>query len=374
MNAHTEKNDEVAVSGITDEELIKILQLVQLSSDLREGVGKTGEELEMALHSKLSFPVVGSIENYLEDEGAEIRDQLTAFVTSHLDPADLAIWHTRGSGGRSDLVMKAKTAINTDPKTKRIVDLLLTAATSIRKCIEFYNLNSAYGDLDDFGNLLLDAAGDINRVRVIHDVIPLLERGLHAKEVRETLDFWEKNRDDPSVNKIEGNWQKELTARTGVLRRALGGKVVLLNSQAHVGSEGLDGKGDRITDFLLQNSETRNIFLVEIKTPETPLLGGLYRNTYGFSEELSGTVSQVLVQRHEAMTNFFMKHHKSGVDFNVAAPRCIVIAGRLDKEIRDDKVKQAAFEMQRQAIEANVRVITFDELYSDFSSFHLIDD
>lgn len=373
-NTGINSTNNTSESGITDEDLENLLHVVMMATDLRSGAGKTNKQLEDALYTKLSFSPIAGMSDFFEQETTEVREQLTASITSHLSADEVDIVEGRVPGDRKILIEKARTAINADPSKKKVVDLLLEAARSLKKCIEFYEENSGDGDLEEFGALLLEAVSDIAKVRVFHDVIPLLQRGLYATEVRQALEFWKNNSDDPKVNGKEGAWQKELTDRIAVLQRALGGKAVLLNDQAHVGSEGFDGKGDRITDFLFQHSDTRNIFLVEIKTPETPLIGIHYRNTYALSEELSGTISQVLLQRHEAMTNYYMKYKKSKVEFNVAAPRCIVIAGRLDKEINNDEFKLAAFEMQRQAVESNVRIITFDELYKDFSSFHLIDD
>lgn len=355
-------------------ELDNLLQIIVLASDLRAGEGKAGKYVEDALYTKLDYAAISGIEDFFEMESEDIKERLIELIYSHFSAGEIATYEGGTSTERQVLLKQAKSKIDSNPLEKKAFSLSVAATRGIKKCLDNFEENSGFGDLDEFGTLLLEAVSDLNKLRVTHDVIPLLQRGLYASEVRSALEFWKNNCNDPAVCRAEGAWQKELTARISVLQRALGGKAILLNTQAHVGSEGLDGKGDRITDFLFQHSDTRNIVIVEIKTPETPLLGISYRNTYALSEDLSGTVSQVLLQRHEAMTNFYSKRVKSEVDFNVAAPRCVIIAGRLDKEINGDKLKLAAFEMQRQAIESNVRIITFDELYKDFSSFHLLDD
>lgn len=359
---------------LSDEELDELLQVIILASDLRAGEGKSGKHVEDALYAKLDYAALLGINDFLETEAEDIKEKFRELIYSRLTTNEIAAYESGAPAERRRLLEQAKENIDSAPADLKNFSLLLVAAKSVKKCLDSFQENSGFGDFDDFGALLLAAVSDLNKLRVTHDVIPLLQRGLYASEVRKALEFWRQNCDSPTISRDEGAWQRELTNRIAVLQRTLGGKAVLLNAQAHVGSEGLDGKGDRITDFLFQHSDTRNIFIVEIKTPETPLLGTSYRNTYPLSEQLSGTVSQVLLQRHEAMTNYYTKRVKSDIDFNVAAPRCVVIVGRLDKEISDDKIKLAAFEMQRQAIESNVRVVTFDELYKDFSSFHLLDD
>lgn len=90
---------------------------------------------------------------------------------------------------------------------------------------------------------------------------------------------------------------------------------------------------------------------------------------FALSYELSGAIAQVLVQRNELMKHYFSKAKESGVDFEVFAPQCIVIAGMLSK-LPKRQVK--SFEMQRAAVRPAVQIWTYDELYDRFGSFNLV--
>src|SRR5690606_8202177 len=96
----------------------------------------------------------------------------------------------------------------------------------------------------------------------------------------------------------ESQWQKLFEANPFILGLAFNVPVLLLQGQAHVGGKRISGAGETITDFLLANLLTDNLAVLEIKTPDTPLLAtreyraGVYRPL----GEVSGGVSQVLDQ------------------------------------------------------------------------------
>jgi hypothetical protein len=72
-------------------------------------------------------------------------------------------------------------------------------------------------------------------------------------------------------------WQKLLNINPFILSMLFGCPIVLVRDRAHVGGQGLDGSGGTIVDFLLKNASTNSLAIVEIKTPDTPLVGGEYR-------------------------------------------------------------------------------------------------
>ncbi|WP_126880667.1 Shedu anti-phage system protein SduA domain-containing protein, partial [Aeromonas dhakensis] len=155
-----------------------------------------------------------------------------------------------------------------------------------------------------------------------------------------------------------------------LLEHLLGGSISLCYREFGVGSTDISGKGNRRTDFALLHSLSRNINLVEIKTPGTALLSNRrYRGTFGISNDLSGTIAQVLIQKSELMKNFYSKKYNDEVDFEVFAPRCYIICGLLS-DLNDDKDKLRAFEIHRDAVSSHVKIITFDELYRNFLDFN----
>jgi hypothetical protein len=86
---------------------------------------------------------------------------------------------------------------------------------------------------------------------------------------------------------------------------------------------------------------------------------------------MSGAISQVLNQRNELIMNFYSKRFSSNEIFEVFSPRCFIVAGNL-KSLCGDRNKLKAFEVQRQAIAAHVTIVTFDELYHQFSTFNQV--
>lgn len=118
-------------------------------------------------------------------------------------------------------------------------------------------------------------------------------------------------------------------------------------------------------------NKTNNVSLVEIKAPDTKLLGSKYRGTYPLSKDVSGAISQILIQRSELMKNFFQKSSCSPMVFEVFSPRCFLLVGDLEN-LGGDPAKIKAFEVQRQAVASHVNIVTFDELYQQFSTFNQI--
>jgi hypothetical protein len=103
----------------------------------------------------------------------------------------------------------------------------------------------------------------------------------------------------------EESWQKFLTENAFILRLAFGVPVLLFQGQATVGGRSYGGSGDKRSDFLLRAASTGNLSIIEIKTPQTELLGKKeYRGgIQAPSTELSGAVAQVLDQRWQLQRN-----------------------------------------------------------------------
>ena len=70
------------------------------------------------------------------------------------------------------------------------------------------------------------------------------------------------------------------------------------------------------------------------------------------------------------MKTFYQKRMETkDSTFEVHNPKCYVIAGNLNS-IKDDSDKCRSFELSRSAVDANVIIKTFDELYSNFIAFN----
>ena len=334
----------------------EVLETIELAQDLRRGGGKPKEKLAAALYQKLSY----------DHNPYDFKAALDEF-------------HEEFEEEKSRLVAKIRTGATTREELKAALEANPGDSSFLREIhkskIEIEEYRTNFEDLDDeaaeLGEALLRWVTLSNRIRVQHDVVTLVERGIYAEDVQAALLCWEQHKNSPDGAK-ESFWQNELASRRGVLQRTLGGNLCLLYEQGHVGNHGLDGKGERITDFVLQHDTTKDVVLVEIKTPLTNLLGKEYRKgVFAFSDELSGAISQVLIQRNELLKNYYQKVCVSKTKFEAHAPRCVLIAGNIDSEFGADNEKLRSFELQRQALNSHVTILSFDELYKQFASFNL---
>ena len=99
--------------------------------------------------------------------------------------------------------------------------------------------------------------------------------------------------------------------------------------------------------------------IVEIKTPNTKIMGSKYRNNiYSVTEELTGSINQLLKSKDQLLKEYFVLNGSSDEKFNIFEPKCVLIVGRFDK-INADQI--TSFELFRNTIK-NVQIITYDEL------------
>jgi chorismate mutase len=160
-------------------------------------------------------------------------------------------------------------------------------------------------------------------------------------------------------NGKEAAWQKLLELNPFILSMLFGQPVVILQSSASVGGQTLAGGGTKIADFLAKNPLSHNAAIVELKRPDTQLLGQEYRsNVFSPSQALMGSIVQILDQRHKLVTDVAgIKHRSKLLDLDVFAVECVVVAGRMPNE--DGRL--SSFELIRSQMK-DVRIVTFDEL------------
>jgi len=190
---------------------------------------------------------------------------------------------------------------------------------------------------------------------------------LHREVELVNLDRLIKTFEESLRNKTnETYWQNFFDANAFALQQIFGAPMVIAQSGATVGGGQFNGSGDKIADYLVKNTLTNNIALVEIKKPTTPLLGKEYRSrVYGASTELDGAITQVLDQAYQLTTNFAtMKHNTRSYDLEAYAISCFVIAGRSPSE--QDPDRQKSFELYR-ANSRNVKVVTYDEVLAQLN-------
>lgn len=203
---------------------------------------------------------------------------------------------------------------------------------------------------------------DINRM--LEYLEPLEHEALHAlrtasgiSTLEATLRYWETRGDEEK----EEFWQGALADHSFVLEQIYSWPVTIVQEKAYVGGKTVQNRGGGIVDFLVQNELTKNAALVEIKTPNTPLLEQrFYRDgVWPPSTDLSGAVVQVLSYRDRLLKEYRSLSSGQTKLFEAFEPSCTVIIGIVAGL---DEAQRSSFELFRSQVGA-VSVVTFDELF-----------
>ncbi len=139
----------------------------------------------------------------------------------------------------------------------------------------------------------------------------------------------------------------------------------LITAQPDYGGGNVFGSGSQRGDYLMDTtSDSKFTVLVEIKKPETPLLGSdEYRNgAWELGEDLVGGVSQIQVNANkwEVAGSRTDENREALEDVTTCSPKGLLIIGHCDQ--LDSASKKKTFELYRQNL-VNPEVITFDELH-----------
>ncbi len=173
-------------------------------------------------------------------------------------------------------------------------------------------------------------------------------------------DLISKSDDLLSKNSSENDWQSLLNENPIMLTLLYGYPIIKIREQAFIGGRRLSGDGDKITDFLIKNDLTNNLGLIEIKKPSTQLLTHKeYRSgVYSPSNELSGSISQMLDQKYKFQKEISSIKDNSGIfDIESYSIDCILIIGTTPTT----KEMLKSFELFRHSLK-DIKIFTFDEL------------
>jgi hypothetical protein len=187
--------------------------------------------------------------------------------------------------------------------------------------------------------------------------LPSLNAVIGLSAIKEALAYWEKNQNNSS----ELFWQNALSDRAFVLSQVFAYPVVKIGERMYVGGKRLDNKGGGLVDFIQKIKSTGSVILIEIKTPQTRLLGGPYRDdVYPLHNDVSGAIAQVLKYRQTFMKEFHtLIAGKPG--WLLSEPRCLVIAGNVASELKNEHM-QNSFEIHRERLQG-VTLMGYDELF-----------
>lgn len=161
-------------------------------------------------------------------------------------------------------------------------------------------------------------------------------------------------------NNKEGTWQRFFNENPYIFNFAFNYPVVLVGEQLSAGGQKLDRKGTKIPDFMIRNELTDNVALIEIKTPQAPILAKtpVSDGMYSPSSSLVKAVAQVLDQKQVFESDISQIKDKSRkYDIESYAVRCCVVIG----EMPEDFDKKRSLEIYRRNL-INVEVITYTEI------------
>ena len=177
--------------------------------------------------------------------------------------------------------------------------------------------------------------------------------------MKAALAEWEAN----STKDDEDFWQKAFAKHSFVLSQLFAHPVVVIQEKAYLGGKALDNTGGSYLDFLAASTATEAIALIEIKTPETPLLGAEYRTgAYAASSHLSGALAQALKYRRTFATEFARLGKTREHNLVLGGAPCLIIVGNAGRQL-DTPEKKESFEAFRCQL-SDVRIVTFDELFT----------
>ncbi len=166
--------------------------------------------------------------------------------------------------------------------------------------------------------------------------------------------------------KSEDAWQQFFRDNTFALKQIFAAPVAFYGEQLRLRIPDMYGSGGQIADFVLVNTLTRSMVVVEIKTPatalivKTPYRGKSGAEVYPPDKELSGAIAQLQAQMESARTDFDdIVGQTPGADpIETRFVRGAVIAGRLDAL---EQLRKNSFVRYRDGLHG-IEVITFDEV------------
>lgn len=189
--------------------------------------------------------------------------------------------------------------------------------------------------------------------------VPAFTALLGLASLKEALAYW----NDNLANNSEEFWHTAIANRAYVLSQAFAYPIIVIGSKTYVGGKQISNTGGNIVDFLAAIESTEAVILIEIKTPESRLLGAAYRSgVFPLSGELSGAIAQVLKYRQSFVSHFHSITHEHSRTLTMGEPRCLIIAGNARSELRE-AAKRESFELQRERLQG-VTILTYDELFA----------
>jgi hypothetical protein len=215
---------------------------------------------------------------------------------------------------------------------------------------QFFELNKKAG-INIFSKLL-NYVTNMENSQLVADRLEKLEINSLQKlntligisNIKKIIENWRIN----ALNSDEEYWQNEFLKNPLILSQIFPYPIILIKDKAYLGGKTFENKRGNLIDFLCRNDLTQNAVLIEIKTPTTSLLSSQYRSdVYNISQELSGSVQQVLNYRRSlSMAYYNLKCDEILETFH---PQSVVIIGSIKAELNDTE-KRKSFELFRNGL------------------------
>lgn len=240
---------------------------------------------------------------------------------------------------------------------------------AVKKLTEFLNAQyKAIGQKIEKKKVIIDSPEDFDFSFIRHldpNKLKNIDSLVSTARLEDILKNWNNNIN----NSNEEFWQQLFQNHTWILSQIFSCPFILIGKKFYCGGKEDDDKGGVKGDLLYKNDLTGNLAFVEIKTPETDIVGKQYRGDddgkenviYSMSDELTGGVNQVLNQR-----KIYLNTHGDNNGKFLHNAKCILIIGKISDFKNDDEKK--SFELFR-SFTKEVEIITFDELFGRTSAF-----
>ena len=198
-----------------------------------------------------------------------------------------------------------------------------------------------------------------------HDSMMRLKVDIEIASLDQLIEQYEATLNS-SHSKKEKFWQNYFKENQFILQNLLAAPLDYYADQVHVGEIDLQGKGDKIVDFMLRNPVSRLATLVEIKKPSSPLTlkkpyrGKVDSEVYGPSKDLGGGIAQLQSQISSSYTSLKSKIQNRMESEPIDLPSIdgVLIIGRLDA-LNDNQTR--SFASFRNYLHG-ITIVTFDEI------------
>jgi len=240
---------------------------------------------------------------------------------------------------------------------------------AVKKLTEFLNAQyKAIGQKIEKKKVIIDSPEDFDFSFIKHlnqKKLKNIDSLVSVTRLENILKNWNENKNNSS----EEFWQQLFQNHTWILSQIFSCPFILIEKKFYCGGKEDDDKGGVKGDLLYKNDLTGNLAFVEIKTPETEIIGKQYRGDedgkdsviYSMGNELTGGVNQVLNQR-----KIYLNTHGDNNGKFLHNAKCILVIGKVDKFENADEKK--SFELYRSSSK-DVELITFDELFGRVQTF-----